>query len=156
MKRQASRERKKREKETKKRKKAEKSSKQKMKEKKASKAGDDDGDGDDDDEGDMSGGESSDYEYADPFDISAEGDYNYMIAAVRNKKKTVKKNVGKWLKPFMGPPGGAPHEDEEAASLFKMLVKNGVAPDEVLSSVEKMVALVAPIPMREGMRVSNA
>lgn len=77
-----------------------------------------------------------------------------MIAAVRNKKKTIKKNIGKWLEPLMGPPGGPPHEDEEAARLFKMHVKNGVAPDEVLSSAEEVVALVAPIPMREGMRES--
>lgn len=77
-----------------------------------------------------------------------------MVAAVRNKKKTIKKNIGKWLKPFMGPPGGPPHEDEETARLFKMHVKNGVPPDEVMAFMEKTVALVAPIPMLEGVKES--
>lgn len=78
-----------------------------------------------------------------------------MVAAVNKKNKKIKKNIGKWLKPFMGPPGGPPHEDEEAARLFKSLVKRGTAPDEVLHFVERIAAVFAdPTSMREGMKES--
>lgn len=121
--------------------------------KKASKSGgDDDDNDDDDDDGGYDSESSSEFESDDSCSMTGESYHKACVKAVKNKKKIIKKEIGEWLKPFMGPAGGPPHEDEEAARLFKMHVKCNVSPDEVLPLVEKMAALVGPL--REGFKES--
>lgn len=72
--------------------------------------------------------------------------------SVKKNKKTIKKQIGEWPKPFMGPAGGPPHEDEEAGDLFKVYLGGGVMPEDVLPLIEKMTPIIGLV--REDLKAS--